>query len=155
MDQAGVVTGLGFPVELFKFSISCNVNSPSPTLLQGTYLTSTARNHAKDSNLHEGTVIGSFNGEFWWLFASNQVTCFKLVFFSFIKAFLEVQLSRYHPHDNPNIFFHNNAVHWEPHIACFIARWWSTYLPSVELSFALVVPFLLPAKGTNMDDALL
>ncbi|XP_031396132.1 UNC93-like protein 3 [Punica granatum] len=39
---------------------------------EGTYLTSTAWSHAKDSNLHEGTVIGSFNGEFWGFFASHQ-----------------------------------------------------------------------------------
>ncbi|KAF8395091.1 hypothetical protein HHK36_019031 [Tetracentron sinense] len=39
---------------------------------QGTYLTSTARSHAKDCHLHEGTVIGNFNGEFWGMFASNQ-----------------------------------------------------------------------------------
>ncbi|KAB1224042.1 UNC93-like protein 3 [Morella rubra] len=39
---------------------------------QGTYLTSTARSHAKDYNLHEATVIGSFNGEFWGMFASHQ-----------------------------------------------------------------------------------
>ncbi|XP_010922380.1 UNC93-like protein 3 isoform X2 [Elaeis guineensis] len=40
---------------------------------QGTYLTSTARSHAKDCQLHEGTVIGKFNGEFWGMFASHQV----------------------------------------------------------------------------------
>ncbi|KAF8402860.1 hypothetical protein HHK36_010951 [Tetracentron sinense] len=40
---------------------------------QGTYLTSTARSHAKDCNLHEGTVIGNFNGEFWGMFASHQL----------------------------------------------------------------------------------
>ncbi|KAK9289999.1 hypothetical protein L1049_008162 [Liquidambar formosana] len=40
---------------------------------QGTYLTSTARSHAKDCNLHEGTVIGNFNGEFWGMFAGNQL----------------------------------------------------------------------------------
>ncbi|KAL6998317.1 hypothetical protein U1Q18_008441 [Sarracenia purpurea var. burkii] len=39
---------------------------------EGTYLTSTARSHARDCNLPEGTVIGSFNGEFWGLFASYQ-----------------------------------------------------------------------------------
>ncbi|XP_062005266.1 UNC93-like protein 3 [Rosa rugosa] len=39
---------------------------------QGTYLTSTARSHAKDNSLHEGTVIGHFNGEFWGMFASHQ-----------------------------------------------------------------------------------
>lgn len=40
---------------------------------QGTYLTSTARSHARDHNLHEGTIIGKFNGEFWGVFASHQV----------------------------------------------------------------------------------
>ncbi|KAL0555558.1 hypothetical protein IC582_009506 [Cucumis melo] len=40
---------------------------------QGTYLTSTARNHARKNGLHEGTVIGNFNGEFWGVFASHQV----------------------------------------------------------------------------------
>lgn len=45
---------------------------------QGTYLTSTARSHARDYNVHEGMVIGNFNGEFWGMFASNQVN--QLVF---------------------------------------------------------------------------
>ncbi|XP_068634756.1 UNC93-like protein 3 [Aristolochia californica] len=40
---------------------------------QGTYLTSVARSHASDCNLHEGAVIGRFNGEFWGIFASTQV----------------------------------------------------------------------------------
>lgn len=40
---------------------------------QGTYLTSTARSHANDYNVHEGTVIGHFNGEFWGMFASHQL----------------------------------------------------------------------------------
>ncbi|KAK9127129.1 hypothetical protein Syun_015926 [Stephania yunnanensis] len=39
---------------------------------QGTYLTSTARSHAEDYKVHEGTVIGKFNGEFWGMFASHQ-----------------------------------------------------------------------------------
>ncbi|KAK8561805.1 hypothetical protein V6N13_149043 [Hibiscus sabdariffa] len=39
---------------------------------EGTYLTSLARSHARDSNLHEGTVIGNFNGEFWAMFALHQ-----------------------------------------------------------------------------------
>ncbi|XVE61848.1 hypothetical protein DITRI_Ditri06bG0071800 [Diplodiscus trichospermus] len=39
---------------------------------EGTYLTSIARSHARDTNLHEGTVIGSFNGEFWAMFALHQ-----------------------------------------------------------------------------------
>ncbi|KAK2986137.1 hypothetical protein RJ640_014467 [Escallonia rubra] len=40
---------------------------------QGTYLTSTARSHADDYKVHEGTVIGHFNGEFWGIFASHQL----------------------------------------------------------------------------------
>lgn len=40
---------------------------------EGTYLTSTARSHARDFELHEGTVIGNFNGEFWMMFASHQL----------------------------------------------------------------------------------
>ncbi|KAE9590975.1 putative Ion channel regulatory protein, UNC-93 [Lupinus albus] len=39
---------------------------------QGTYLTSTARSHATDHNLHEGAVIGNFNGEFWAVYALHQ-----------------------------------------------------------------------------------
>ncbi|KAK7336971.1 hypothetical protein VNO77_17525 [Canavalia gladiata] len=39
---------------------------------QGTYLTSTARSHATDNKLHEGAVIGDFNGEFWAVFALHQ-----------------------------------------------------------------------------------
>ncbi|KAF3329988.1 UNC93-like protein 3 [Carex littledalei] len=40
---------------------------------EGTYLTTAALCHAEDNNLHEGTVIGAFNGEFWSMFASHQV----------------------------------------------------------------------------------
>ncbi|CAH9116133.1 unnamed protein product [Cuscuta europaea] len=40
---------------------------------QGTYLTSIAQGHANDLSLNVGTVIGKFNGEFWGVFASNQV----------------------------------------------------------------------------------
>ncbi|KAG6434075.1 hypothetical protein SASPL_105696 [Salvia splendens] len=40
---------------------------------QGTYLTSTATSHANDHKLHEGTVIGKFNGEFWGMFACHQL----------------------------------------------------------------------------------
>ncbi|MCL7035713.1 hypothetical protein MKW94_026732 [Papaver nudicaule] len=39
---------------------------------EGTYLTSTARSHSKDYQLHEGTIIGSFNGVFFGYFASHQ-----------------------------------------------------------------------------------
>ncbi|KAG2272589.1 hypothetical protein Bca52824_067144 [Brassica carinata] len=40
---------------------------------QGTYLTSIARSHAKDHDVHEGSVIGVFNGEFWAIFACHQL----------------------------------------------------------------------------------
>lgn len=40
---------------------------------QGTYLTSTARSHAIYNNLHEGAVIGDFNGEFWGVYTLHQV----------------------------------------------------------------------------------
>ncbi|KAJ3680823.1 hypothetical protein LUZ60_015312 [Juncus effusus] len=40
---------------------------------EGTYLTSAALSHAENNNLHEGTVIGNFNGEFWGMFAAHQV----------------------------------------------------------------------------------
>ncbi|KAK1421107.1 hypothetical protein QVD17_23212 [Tagetes erecta] len=40
---------------------------------EGTYLTSTARSQANDHKLHEGTVIGHFNGEFWGIFAGHQL----------------------------------------------------------------------------------
>ncbi|CAI9779035.1 unnamed protein product [Fraxinus pennsylvanica] len=40
---------------------------------QGTYLTSTAHSHADDYDLHEGTVIGMFNGEFYGMYACNQL----------------------------------------------------------------------------------
>lgn len=39
---------------------------------EGTYLTLAARSHAKAYNLHEGAVIGDFNGEFWAMFALHQ-----------------------------------------------------------------------------------
>ncbi|RID64130.1 hypothetical protein BRARA_E03086 [Brassica rapa] len=40
---------------------------------QGTYLTSIARSHAKDHKVHEGSIIGVFNGEFWAIFACHQL----------------------------------------------------------------------------------
>ncbi|GFP98361.1 unc93-like protein 3 [Phtheirospermum japonicum] len=40
---------------------------------QGTYLTSAAHSHANDNKLHEGTVIGNFNGEFWGMFGLHQL----------------------------------------------------------------------------------
>ncbi|KAF2557275.1 hypothetical protein F2Q68_00018051 [Brassica cretica] len=40
---------------------------------QGTYLTSIARSHAKDHDVHEGSIIGVFNGEFWAIFACHQL----------------------------------------------------------------------------------
>ncbi|KAI4987402.1 hypothetical protein ZWY2020_020202 [Hordeum vulgare] len=41
---------------------------------QGTYLTSAAISHATENKLHSGQVLGRFNGEFWGMFASTQVT---------------------------------------------------------------------------------
>ncbi|PIN11958.1 putative membrane protein [Handroanthus impetiginosus] len=40
---------------------------------EGTYLTSAAHSHASDYNLHEGKVIGEFNGVFWGMFACHQL----------------------------------------------------------------------------------
>ncbi|WJX84508.1 hypothetical protein P8452_67080 [Trifolium repens] len=40
---------------------------------QGTYLITTARSHATDSNFHEGTIIGNFNGVFFGVYALNQL----------------------------------------------------------------------------------
>ncbi|CAD6269800.1 unnamed protein product [Miscanthus lutarioriparius] len=40
---------------------------------QGTYLTLAALSHARENNLPEGPTLGSFNGEFWGMFASTQV----------------------------------------------------------------------------------
>jgi hypothetical protein len=45
--------------------------------MQGTYLTSAALSHARDNNLPEGPTLGSFNGEFWGVFASTQVQLCK------------------------------------------------------------------------------
>ncbi|CAM0909028.1 unnamed protein product [Alopecurus aequalis] len=41
---------------------------------QGTYLTSAALSHARDNSLPKGPTLGSFNGEFWGVFASTQVS---------------------------------------------------------------------------------
>ncbi|KAL4188970.1 hypothetical protein AMTRI_Chr08g204700 [Amborella trichopoda] len=38
-----------------------------------TYLTASARSHARQCCLHEGTVIGNFNGELWGMCASTHV----------------------------------------------------------------------------------
>ncbi|KAJ0027961.1 hypothetical protein Pint_35452 [Pistacia integerrima] len=57
----------------FCVSWLCCFNNMGWTGAKGTYLTSTARSHARDHNLHEGTIIGKFNGEFWGVFASHQL----------------------------------------------------------------------------------
>ncbi|RLN29913.1 hypothetical protein C2845_PM05G14710 [Panicum miliaceum] len=44
---------------------------------QGTYLTSAALSHARENNLPEGPTLGSYNGEFWGMFASTQVQLSK------------------------------------------------------------------------------
>lgn len=40
---------------------------------EGTYITCAAKSHAAQVKLSEESVIGKFNGEFWGLFACNQV----------------------------------------------------------------------------------
>ncbi|KAG0632200.1 hypothetical protein M758_1G311200 [Ceratodon purpureus] len=40
---------------------------------EGTYLTFAAKSHAVSCNISEESAIGTFNGEFWGIFASNQV----------------------------------------------------------------------------------
>ncbi|XP_039059447.1 UNC93-like protein 3 isoform X6 [Hibiscus syriacus] len=65
-----VYYGTGFLVP--RFCSFDNMGWGATLIHQGTYLTSLARGHARDSNLHEGTVIGNFNGEFWAMFALHQ-----------------------------------------------------------------------------------
>ena len=65
---------------LFKFSVPGSLLlsiSHLYTALQGTYLTSAALSHAREHNLPEGPTLGSFNGEFWGMFASTQVQLSK------------------------------------------------------------------------------
>jgi len=57
----------------FKLSLVSHILIYLSLICQGTYLTSTARSYATDNNLHEGAIIGNFNGEFWALFALHQV----------------------------------------------------------------------------------
>lgn len=57
----------------FKLSLVFHILTDLSLTCQGTYLTSTARSHATDNNLHEGAVIGDFNGEFWAVYALHQV----------------------------------------------------------------------------------
>jgi MFS family permease len=45
---------------------------------EGTYLTFAAKSHAAACNITEATAIGTFNGQFWGVFASNQVPCLTL-----------------------------------------------------------------------------
>ncbi|XP_028758222.1 UNC93-like protein 3 [Neltuma alba] len=51
---------------------------------EGTYLTLAARSHARAYNLHEGAVIGDFNGEFWAMFALHQFVG-NLITFSLLR----------------------------------------------------------------------
>ena len=68
MGWTGLILSLSFDT-LNSICILC----ANFLLYQGTYLTSTATSHANDYKLHEGTVIGKFNGEFWGMFACHQV----------------------------------------------------------------------------------
>lgn len=92
---------------------------------QGTYLTHAARSHARDNNLHEGTTIGNFNGEFWGMFACRQVNrsvaAFSMnniwlhsrVCVSFLVIFNHLS----------NIFALNFAVRWKSFVTCHPKRW--------------------------------
>jgi hypothetical protein len=57
----------------FKFSLVSHIFTYFSVICQGTYLITTARSHATDSNFHEGTIIGNFNGVFFGVYALNQV----------------------------------------------------------------------------------
>ncbi|KAK4281384.1 hypothetical protein QN277_012886 [Acacia crassicarpa] len=48
---------------------------------EGTYLTLAARSQGRAHNLHEGAVIGDFNGEFWAMFALHQFVGNLITFF--------------------------------------------------------------------------
>lgn len=71
---------------LLEFSRKCYIYCffpPQAPILQfqGTYLTSAALSHARENNLPEGPTLGSFNGEFWGMFASTQVQLFQELLF--------------------------------------------------------------------------
>lgn len=57
----------------FKLSLVTCIFTNCSLICQGTYLTSAARSHSTDNNLHEIAVIGDFNGEFWAVYALHQV----------------------------------------------------------------------------------
>jgi len=70
------VLGIDFLDRWKYFLIYNNVERRNRLLcetLQGTYLTYAARSHALFCDISEESAIGSFNGEFWGVLASNQV----------------------------------------------------------------------------------
>lgn len=67
----------------FKLSLVTCIFTNCSLTCQGTYLTSAARSHSTDNNLHEGAVIGDFNGEFWAVYALHQVITLLFLFLFF------------------------------------------------------------------------
>jgi len=83
----------------FILSVVFHIFTDLGLTCQGTYLTSTARSHAIDNNIHEGAVIGDFNGEFWGVYTLHQVIFFfytrlvaLLFLFLLIKNYLEFKV---------------------------------------------------------------
>jgi len=71
-------TGTYMLYNSFILSLVFHIFTDFSLTFQGTYLTSTAHSHAIDNNLHEGAVIGDFNGEFWGVYALHQVNIFHV-----------------------------------------------------------------------------
>ena len=67
----------------FKLSLVTFIFTNCSLTCQGTYLTSAARSHSTDNNLHEIAVIGDFNGEFWAVYALHQVITLLFLFLFF------------------------------------------------------------------------
>lgn len=101
----------------FKLSLVTCIFTNCSLTCQGTYLTSAARSHSTDNNLHEGAVIGDFNGEFWAVYALHQVIILFLTEDWSLCCFWNKILLQY-------------EVDWE--IPVFAVYWKSYYICSTE-----------------------
>lgn len=101
----------------FKLSLVTCIFTNCSLICQGTYLTSAARSHSTDNNLHEGAVIGDFNGEFWAVYALHQVIILFLTEDWSLCCFWNKILLQY-------------EVDWE--IPVFAVYWKSYYICSTE-----------------------
>lgn len=101
----------------FKLSLVTFIFTNCSLTCQGTYLTSAARSHSTDNNLHEGAVIGDFNGEFWAVYALHQVIILFLTEDWSLCCFWNKILLQY-------------EVDWE--IPVFAVYWKSYYICSTE-----------------------